>query len=211
MKVIDFPQGSPEWFQSRVGKVTASRAKDVMAKGRGGEPSTTRAAYMAELIAETLTGQQVNSFKGNADTERGVELEPRAKTAYELQTGQMVKPVGLVLHPRIERAAASPDGLLDDNGGLEVKCPRPHIHLEYLMANVPPPAYVPQMAMQAACAELDFIEFVSYCPTFPPDLQLFVVRYVPTMEYLKSLEGAVVEFLAEMDDKLARIAQRRAA
>jgi hypothetical protein len=182
-----------------------------MAKGRGGEPSATRAAYMGELIAETLTGQQVSAFKGNADTERGVELEPHAKTAYELLTGQMVKPVGLVLHPRIDRAAASPDGLLEASGGLEVKCPRPHVHLEYLMANVPPPAYVPQMAMQAACAELEFVEFVSYCPTFPADLQLFIVRYVPTMEYLKSLEGAVIEFLAEMDDKLSRIALRRLA
>jgi hypothetical protein len=67
------------------------------------------------------------------------------------------------------------------------------------------------MGLQAACAELEFVDFVSYCPVFPEDLQLFVVRYVPTMAYLKELEGAVVEFLAEMDAKLARISERRAA
>lgn len=210
MKTIDFPQGSPEWFAARLGHVTASRAKDVMAKGRGGEPSATRASYMGELIAETLTGRPVNAFKGNADTDRGQELEPEAKAAYELETGEIIKPVSLVLHPRIARAAASPDGLVG-KGGLEVKCPRPHIHLDYLLSGFPPPAYVPQMAMQAACAELEFVEFVSYCPLMPPDLQLFIVRYLPTMAYLKELEDAVITFLAEMDAKLAKIAERRAA
>jgi hypothetical protein len=210
VRVIDAPQGSPEWFAARVGKVTASRASDVMAKGRSGEPSATRAAYMGELIAETLTCAPVNSFKGNADTERGVELEPKARELYEVNTGAVVRSVGLVLHPTIDRAAASPDGLVG-KGGLEIKCPKPHIHLDYLLAGIPPKAYVPQMAMQAACAELEFVEFVSYCPQMPEDLQLFIVRYVPTPAYLKELEDAVKAFLAEMDDKLVRIAERRAA
>jgi hypothetical protein len=210
MKTIDFPQGSPEWFAARLGHVTASRAKDVMAKGRGGEPSATRAAYMGELISEILTGQPCNAFKGNADTERGQELEPAAKAAYELETGEIIRPVSLVLHPRIARAAASPDGLVGA-GGLEIKCPKPHNHLDYLLAGVPPSVYIPQMAMQAACAELEFVEFVSFCPLMPPDLQVFIVRYVPTLAYLRELEDAVETFLAEMDAKLAKIAERRAA
>lgn len=208
--MADAPQGSPEWFAARVGKVTASRADCVLAKGRSGAPSLTRAAYMGELIAETLTGQPCNTFKGNADTERGLELEPAARLAYEVSTGNSVRSVGLIQHPRIARFAASPDGLVP-RGGVEIKCPKPHVHLDYLLAGVPPPAYVPQMASQAACAELEFVDFVSYCPVLPEDLQLFIVTYVPTMEYLQAIEGAVIEFLAEMDDKLKRIAMRRAA
>lgn len=211
MRILDFTQGSSEWFQARAGKVTASRVKDVMATGRSGAPSATRAAYMGELIAETLTGQPVSNFQGNADTQRGIELEPTARMEYEVQRGAIVSQVGLVLHPRIERAAASPDGLVDAHGGIEVKCPKPHVHLEYLLAGVPPSVYVPQMAMQAACAELEWVDFVSYCPVMPEDLQLFVVRYVPTTTYLRELEDAIVAFLAEMDDKLAQIAKKRAA
>ena len=210
MKIIDAPQGSPEWFAARAGKVTASRISDVLAKGRAGAPSATRAAYMGELIAETLTGQPANAFQGNADTERGIELEPAARAAYEVRTGTMVMPVGLVIHPRIERSGASPDGLAGD-GLLEVKAPRIHVHLSYLLAGEPPAAYVPQMAWQAACTERPWVDFVSYCPAMPDDLRLFVVRYEPSMAYLKEIEGAVVEFLAELDEKLARIAKLRAA
>ncbi len=210
MKIIDAPQGSPEWFAARAGKVTASRISDVLAKGRAGAPSATRAAYMGELIAETLTGQPANAFQGNADTERGIELEPAARAAYEVTRSTMVMPVGLVIHPRIERSGASPDGLAGD-GLLEIKCPRIHVHLSYLLAGEPPAAYVPQMAWQAACTERPWVDFVSYCPAMPDDLRLFVVRYEPSMAYLKEIEGAVVEFLAELDEKLARIAKLRAA
>ncbi|MEY5099631.1 MAG: hypothetical protein RJA36_2350 [Pseudomonadota bacterium] len=210
MKIIDAPQGSPEWFAARAGKVTASRISDVLAKGRAGAPSATRAAYMGELIAETLTGQPANAFQGNADTERGIELEPAARAAYEVRTGTMVMPVGLVIHPRIERSGASPDGLAGD-GLLEVKCPRIHVHLSYLLSGEPPASYVPQMAWQAACTERPWVDFVSYCPAMPDDLRLFVVRYEPSMAYLKEIEGAVVEFLAELDEKLVRIAKLRAA
>ena len=194
-------QRSPEWFKARAGKVTASRVKDVLAKGQG----LTRAAYMGELIAETLTGQPANPFKGNADTERGNELEPAARLCFEIETGESVTEVGGFVHPRMPRVAASPDGILSGNRGLELKCPRPHVHLEYLLGGKPPPAYVPQMALQAACGELDSVVFASYCPLFPADLQLFVVTYTPTMEYLQEMEAAIAEFLKEMDDKLKKI------
>lgn len=199
-------QRSPDWFKARAGKVTASRVKDVLAKGQG----LTRAAYMGELIAETLTGLPANPFKGNADTDRGNELEPAARLAFELETGDAVTEVGGFVHPRMPRVAASPDGILSGNRGLEIKCPRPHVHLEYLLAGKPPPAYVPQMALQAACGELDSVVFASYCPLFPADLQLFVVTYTPTMEYIKEMEGAIVAFFEEMDAKLAQIAKLRA-
>lgn len=211
MKIIDAPQGSPEWFAARAGRVTASRLSAVMSKGRSGAPSATRAAYMGELIAETLTGQPATAFQGNADTERGQELEPDARAIYELRRGVMVSTVGLVIHPRIERSGASPDGLVDEDGLLEIKCPRTHTHLEYLLGQEPPSAYIPQMAWQCACTGRAWVDFASYCPAMPDDLKLFVARYTPSMTYLKELEAAVAEFLAEMDEKLARVAKLRAA
>lgn len=209
MKVIDVPQGSEEWHCARAGKVTASRIADVLAKGRSGASSITRAAYMGELLAETLTGQPANAFEGNADTERGIELEPQARAAYELAKGSMVAPVGLVIHPRIDRSGASPDGLTDDDGLLEIKCPRIHTHLEYLLDGKPPSKYLPQMAWQAACTERAWVDFVSYCPSMPPDLRLFVVRYEPEAEYMQEIETAVVEFIRELDEKLTQVQQLR--
>lgn len=209
MNVIDAPQGSAEWFSARVARVTASRMSAVLSKGRSGAPSATRDGYMGELIAETLTGQACNQFQGNADTDRGIELEPAARALYELHKGVMVSSVGLVLHPRIDRSGASPDGLVGDEGLLEIKAPRIHVHLDYLIKGEPPPAYIPQMAWQAACCERPWIDFVSYCPLMPDDLRLFIVRYEPTMEYLREIESAVVDFLAEMDEKMAKIQRRR--
>ena len=101
--------------------------------------------------------------------------------------------------------------MVEADGCLEIKCPRVHTHLEYLLAGEPPAKYVPQMAWQAACTERAWVDFASYCPAMPEDLRLFVVRYTPTQSYLRELEEAVVEFLAEMDEKLARVAKLRAA
>lgn len=211
MKVLDFPQGSPEWLAARAGKVTASRIKDVIASGRGSAPSMTRAAYMGEIVAELLTGLPVGDSFMNADMHRGQELEPDARSMYEQRKRVLVSETGLVLHPRIDRAGASPDGLVGDDGLLEIKCPKIHVHLGYLMDGKPPAAYLPQMAWQAACCERAWVDFVSYCPALPDDLALFVVRYTPELAYLKQLEGAVVEFLAEADAMLEAVGKLRAA
>jgi hypothetical protein len=164
---------------------------------------------MGELIAETLTGQQCSAFQGNADTERGTETEPAARVAYEVTKRVMVDECGLVIHPRIERSGASPDGLVGDRGLLEIKCPRVHVHLDYLLSGEPPKAYIPQMAWQAACTGRKFVDFVSYCPQMPEDLRLFVARYTPTEKYIAELEAAVIAFLAEMDARLRQIEQMR--
>lgn len=208
MKVISAAQGSPEWFAARCGKVTASRVADVVAVTRSG-PSASRASYMGELIAEVLTGQPANPFQGNSDTDRGQQLEPAARVAYEVATRVMVDECGLVIHPRIERSGASPDGLVGTDGLLEIKCPRIHTHLEYLLGGEPPKKYVAQMAWQAACCERKWVDFVSYCPSMPEDLRLFVVRYAPSDAYLRELEHAVSAFLVEMDYKLLQLEQVR--
>lgn len=211
MKVLDFPQGSPEWLASRAGRVTASRIKDVIASGRGNAPSMTRAGYLGEIVAEMLTGKPTESGFTNADMQRGTELEPDARALYEQRHRVMVDETGLVVHPRIERAGASPDGLVGADGLLEIKCPRVHVHLDYLMTGRPPAVYLPQMAWQAACCERPWVDFVSYCPALPDDLALFVVRYTPEPDYIKTLEAAVSDFLAEADQMLERVAKLRAA
>lgn len=206
MNVIDAEQGSEEWLAARLGRVTASRVSDVIAKTKTGY-STSRAAYMAELICERLTGKQADSFT-NDDMRRGTELEPIARAMYEIQTERTVRQVGFVIHPTIDQAGASPDGLVDD-GLLEIKCPRPHIHLDYLEGQSPPAKYLPQMAWQCICTQRGWVDFVSYCEAMPEDLQLFVVRYEPRLDYLKEIEAEVEKFLKETDERMQRINQLR--
>ena len=207
MNALPYAQGSPEWLQARVGRVTASRIKDVCAQGKAGAPSVTREAYMGELIAERLTGLSSGDTYTNADMQRGTELEPLARAAYETRTKQMVDEVGLVRHPRNEYFGASPDGVVGTDGLLEIKCPRTHVHISYLLAGKPPAAYLPQMAWQAFCCERAWVDFVSFDPKMPEALQLFIVRYVPELEYLKSLEQQANAFLEEMDAKIASLSR----
>jgi putative phage-type endonuclease len=201
MNALPFAQGTAEWLAARTGRLTASRMSAIMAKGRGGAPSTTREACMGELIAEYLTGQSGENYT-NADMQRGTALEPDARAAYESRTGQMVQEVGLVLHPKNERFGASPDGVVGDDGLLEIKCPRTHIHIQYLLAGKPPAAYLPQMAWQAACCERKWVDFASYDPKMPEALQLFVARYVPEPDYIAELEAEAEKFWGEMQIKL---------
>lgn len=208
MKIVDFPQGSPEWLQARVGLVTASRVADIIAKTKSG-PSTSRAGYLGELVAERLTGQSAESGYTNADMQRGIDLEPEARFAYELQTNGIVRTCGLVLHPTL-KAGASPDGLVGDEGLLEIKCPRTHVHIEYIEAGKPPTKYLPQMAWQCICTGRAWCDFASYDPKMPEHLRLFVVRYTPDLGYLRELAAEVEAFISEVDAKVERL-QRRAA
>ena len=207
MKIINAPQGSEAWLKARVGLVTASRVADIIAKTKSGY-AASRAGYLGELVAERLTGQSAESGYINADMQRGTELEPHARSAYEIKTGQMVLECGLVLHDEL-RAGASPDGLVGDMGLVEIKCPRTHTHIAYLEGGKPPSQYVPQMAWQCICTGRAWCDFASYDPRMPERLQLFVVRYEPEMGYLKELQAEVAAFIAEVDAKveaLGRIA-----
>lgn len=204
MNELPYAQGTPEWLAARTGRLTASRMSAIMAKGKSGAPSATRAACMGELIAEYLTGQSGETYM-NADMQRGLDLEPMARAAYEAKTRQFVDQVGLVLHPKNERWGASPDGVVDDDGLLEIKCPRTHVHIEYLLAGKPPAQYVPQMAWQAACCERQWVDFASYDPKMPPALQLFVVRYTPEPAYIAEMEQEAAAFLEEMMGKIRRL------
>lgn len=201
-------QGSEEWFAARLGKVTASRVCDVVAKTKTGY-STSRAGYMAELICERLTGKPFEQFT-NADMQRGTDLEPIARAMYEINRNVTVRQVGFITHPTLDMAGASPDGFVDD-GLIEIKAPRPHVHLDYLEGQKPPAKYLPQMAWQCICTQRTWVDFVSYCEPMPEDLQLFVVRYTPEVSYLKELEEEVTKFLRETEDRLTNILKLRKA
>jgi putative phage-type endonuclease len=199
-------QGTAEWFAARLGRVTASRVCDVVAKTKTGY-STSRAGYMAELICERLTGKPFDQYT-NADMQRGTDLEPIARALYEMARDCSVTQVGFVPHPTLEMAGASPDGLIAD-GLIEIKCPRPHVHLDYLESGKPPAKYLPQMAWQCICTQRTWVDFVSFCADMPEDLQLFIVRYTPDVEYLKELESEVTKFLEETEARMGKINQLR--
>jgi putative phage-type endonuclease len=205
-------QQTTEWFAQRVGKVTASRIADVIAKVKSGE-AASRANYRAQLVAERLTGVPAESYT-NAAMQWGTDTEPYARMAYEADTGNLVLETGFVLHPEIGFSGASPDGLIGDDGLVEIKCPNTATHIEYLLNNGVPEKYKPQMAWQMACTGRKWCDFISYDPRLPDDLKLFKATYRHDPEYIDELENAVIQFLKEVEETvlhLTEIQLRKAA
>src|SRR6266404_4988442 len=167
-------QRSDEWFAARVGKVTASRIADMIAKTQKGW-GAGRANYLAELVAERLTGATQNGYV-NAIMQRGIDIEPEAITAYEFYSDNKVEPVGFVLHPTIKESGASPDGHIGKKGSLEVKCPNAATHIDTLLGGSVPGKYFLQIQWQLACSGRAWADFVSYDPRMPEELKLFVRR-----------------------------------
>jgi len=195
-------QRTDDWFAARLGKVTASRVADVIAKTKTGY-GAGRANYAADLVVERLTNQKASSFT-NAAMEWGTEQEPNAKAAYAAKTGILVEDVGFIDHPTVAMSGASPDGFAED-GLVEIKCPNTATHLEYIFDGKPPQKYVTQMQWQMACAGKPWCDFVSYDPRLPERLQLLVVRVPRDDDYIKMLEQEVITFLQELDDKLNKL------
>ena len=196
-------QRSEEWFAVRAGKATGSRIADIVAKTKSG-PGASRANYAAQLVAERLTGKPADSFS-NAAMQWGVATEPQAREAYEMKQGGYVEEVGFLVHPSIPMSGASPDGLVGDDGMLEIKCPNTATHIEYLLGKVVPAKYKPQMTWQMLCAGRKWCDFVSFDPRMPERHQLFCVRYEFDAEYADELEAEVVKFLAEVSETVAKL------
>ena len=201
MKVIDAVQGTPELLAARAGRVTASMISNVLMK-----PETAGFRdYQAQLVAEILTGKPQGSDYTNVHMQFGSDTEPLARSAYEAETGFSVDEVGLCIHPTIERAGASPDGLVGNSGEVEIKCPKVSTHLAYLLAGVVPAAYRNQMMWQMAVTGRDWCDFVSFRPDLPEHLQLFVVRFKRNPARILELETAVVAFLDTVDKMLSQL------
>lgn len=196
-------QGSPEWHAIRVGKVTASRVADVVAKTKSGW-GASRANYMAELIAERLTGEAADRFT-NAAMNWGTEKEPDARAAYEFFRDASVAEIAFAEHPTIKMTGASPDGLVADDGMVEIKCPNTATHLETLLTQAVPAKYITQMQWQMACTGRKWCDFASYDPRLPESMSLFVKRVERDDKMIFDLEKDVSAFLAELDEKLSKL------
>ena len=196
-------QGSPEWFAIRAGKVTASRVVDVIAKTQKGW-GASRANYAAELICERLTGTVAERFQNDA-MRWGNECEPAARNAYAFVHDVDVAQIGFVHHPEIAMSGASPDGLVGEDGLIEIKCPNTATHLDTLESRTIPSKYLTQMMWQMACTGRAWCDFVSYDPRLPEPMQMFVQRVERDVAAVAELEAAVRDFLAEIDSRVARL------
>jgi putative phage-type endonuclease len=204
MKVLSMPQGSPEWLAARAGKVTASKINELMAA----KNTAAYKDYRAQIVAEILTGQPQESGFTNAAMQWGTEQEKFARAEYEMACDWTVDEIGIVLHPTIERGAASPDGLVSTNGLVEIKCPKTATHLQTLIDKKQPRQYENQMLWQMACTGREWVDFVSYDPRLPEDLQLFVHRFDRDDKRIEEIEAAVTQFLSEVDQMIDNIRKK---
>jgi putative phage-type endonuclease len=196
-------QGTDAWKAQRLGKVTASRVSDVIAKIKTGY-STSRTNYAAQLVCERLTGTAAENYT-NAAMAWGTEKEPEARAAYEFMRNVDVVAAGFVDHPNIEESGASPDGYVGEDGLIEIKCPISATHIETLLSGKIPDKYVVQMLWQMACTGRQWCDYVSFDPRLPAHLQLFVKRLHRNDPRIEELEAEVKGFLVEVADTLAKL------
>jgi putative phage-type endonuclease len=202
-------QRTEEWFQQRLGKVTASRISDVIAKTKTGV-STSRQNYLVQLVSERITGKKGDSFVNQAMLD-GIERESVARELYMQSKGVSVTEVGFFDHPIIKNSGASPDGAVNAEedgkyaGLIEIKAPIETTHTNTLMSKSVPSKYIPQMQWQLACTGAKWVDFVSYNPNFPEELQLFVARVDRDDTYIAELEAEVIKFLNEVDQTIIKL------
>jgi putative phage-type endonuclease len=216
MTIIDVVQRSPEWFAARAGSLGASQLADVIAKTRSGY-STSRQNLMGDLAAERLTGVPTNSYS-NAAMQWGVDNEAEARAAYVFEKDVAVEEVGMILHPKIPGTHASPDGVVfdtsvttvgDRHGLVEIKCPFVTAqHLATLVGREIKAEYMTQMQWQLACSGAAWVDYVSYDPRLPAELQLFVRRIPRDADVIEVLETEVRAFLSDLDDLLGELKRR---
>jgi putative phage-type endonuclease len=189
--------------------VTASRISDVIAKTKTGV-STSRQNYLVQLVSERITGKKGDSFVNQAMLD-GIERESAARELYERTRGVSVTEVGFFDHPTIAMSGASPDGAVNAEedgkyaGLIEIKCPIETTHTNTLMSKSVPSKYIPQMQWQLACTGAKWVDFVSYNPNFPEELQLFVARVDRDDTYIGELEAEVIKFLDEVEQTIIKL------
>ena len=206
MNVIDCEQNSAEWLAARCGSLGASSIADMVAKTRTGW-GASRFNLAAKLVCERLTGTPQESYT-NAAMQWGHDTEPQARAMYEFMRDVAVQQVGLVLHPSISKSHASPDGLVGDDGLIEIKCPNTATHIETLLSEDVEGKYVKQMQWQMACCGREWCDFVSFDPRLPAEMQMFVQRVRRDDEFIAELEREARLFLAEIDKTIATLSDK---
>lgn len=198
-------QGSELWFNQRLGQLTSSRIADALAKRkRGTDDLQCRIDLRMDLAVERVTKKPAEHFVSKW-MERGSEMEPLARAAYEMRKDAVITAVDYVLHPEMAWAGCSPDGLLEEDGLLEIKCPKRNTHAEYLLGDCVPELYIPQMTWQMACTGRRWVDFVSYHPDFPDPLDLFVCRLNRDNQKIAVMEAEATVFLKEAADLTTRL------
>lgn len=208
MKIISAEQRSPEWFAARCGIATASNFAKVLATIKSGEAADRR-NYRIKLALERITGTVEDGFQ-NAAMLIGIEREPEARIAYEAFTGHIAEEIGFCRHDDLE-CGASPDGLIDLDGGLEIKCPTPGKHFEYLRLTGEPPEYTAQIQGCMWVTDRQWWDFVSYCPDFPTNASLIVRRVMRDDAYINNLSSRVAAFMEEVRRDVDTIINYKAA
>lgn len=201
-------QRTEEWFAARCGKVTASRVADIIARTKTGY-SASRENYLAQLVCERMTEKPAESYS-NAAMQWGTDQEPFARAAYEAAKDVLVEEVGFVVHPTIEGAGASPDGLVGLFGLVEIKCPNTATHIQTLLDQKVPEKYNVQMQWQMACTGRQWCDFVSFDPRMAEGLQLFIKRVEYDPLFVAQLEKEVINFLMDVQDKIQQLNKLKA-
>jgi hypothetical protein len=194
-------QGSGEWLQQRVGRITASRVVDVMNFRKDGKPGADRLRYLSEVLCERLTGipteHPVNDYMRH-----GTDIEPLARASYEVSTGNEVTEIGIAIHPKMEYFSCSPDGLINNDGLLEIKGPATITHVGWLLADQVPEEHKPQLYAGMACCERAWGEFVSFDDRLPQPLRRFIKRLPRDDAKITEIEFAVGLFHEEIEDMI---------
>lgn len=203
-------QRTAEWFEARTGCLTASSVADIMPtvkELKSGEIKKTyreaREKLMNIIIAERVSGIARDNYT-SAAMQWGIDHEDDARTAYEVHTGNLVELTGFIPHPEVKYLGASPDGLIDDDGILEIKCPSPATHIGYLRGGVVPEEYRPQVLLQLVVTGRKWCDFVSYDPR-AKELEFFCVRWTPAQEERDALLEECKKFLEETDEVLKKL------
>jgi len=215
IQIVNAQQGSSEWLEARMGRITGSRLAAVLDRTKKGEEGAKRRDLKMELACEILTGTPAEPGFISNEMRWGSDNEPLGRAAAETARGYMVDEVGFILHPTNPRFGVSPDGLINPvgtvegidaiEGCLEVKCPKTATHIGYLLAGVIPDAYEPQMMWEMACTGARWCDFVSFDPRCPEHLQVFIKRLERDNARIAELEREALAFLSEVDALIARL------
>ncbi len=200
------PDTSPSWVPARVGLLTGSVFGKAIAKTKDGKWAASRKDLLFEKLAERLTGVAADHFVTPA-MQWGLDNEAPAKALLEASQGIFVDKAGFCLHPQIPEWGATPDGFIDTDGVLEIKCPTTKTHLTYLCDKKVPTEYVPQMLAEIACTGRKWALFASYDPRMPLPQQLFITRFEPTAEAIAEAEQQARDFLAELEAMFKQISE----
>lgn len=197
-KIIEAEQRSPEWFLARAGRLTGSRANDILAKVQKGEAAARR-DYRLQLTAERLTGTPQESDFVNAAMQRGIDCEPLAFAAYEAATGEMVRRTGFLCADELMVGCSLDGDVSDFHGIIELKCPKTATHLTYFKGGGLPSSHLAQVTHNLWVTGAQWCDFASFDDRLPKALQLFKVRVHAKDIDLESYDGAAMQFLAEVE------------